>query len=110
MAVKFNKAAFDRAVYLIKNKLEVDSGNWDEVKPNSNEVQLYIDAHSMDEYGQWFLGIDGDKDPKDKSKYVFPWGDLRVLQTKALQAAANAPHPEIKDAAQKLLQMIQNNK
>lgn len=110
MSVKLNKAGFDHAMEIIKNGLEVehDSGNWNEVKPTRDEQVRYLDTHSDEEYGLWFLGIDEEKKSDDISKYVFPFGDFSVLHKSALVAAEqqSAHVPEIKQAAQKLLGMI----
>lgn len=112
MAIKVNKDAYDHAVSIIKNGLEVenDTNNWDEVKPTPNELVRFLDTHTLEEYGLWFLGINSELDPKDKSKYVYPVGDLNVLHQSALelavqQSAKNTDH-EVKRAAEELLDMV----
>lgn len=114
MAIKLNKAGYERAVEIIKNGLEVehnaDMNAWDAIKATANEEERYLDTHDLDEYGQWFLGVDTDADPKDRSKYLYPFGDFSVLHKSALlvaqQQAAQKNQTEIASAAQKLLGMI----
>lgn len=115
MAVRLNQAAYDYAVSLIKNGLEIenDTNNWDEVKPTRDEMVVYLDNHDLDEYGLWFLGIDADADETDPARYVYPYGDLKVIHQSALmvaeQKAGKSGDHEIRKAAQDLLRMIKNN-
>lgn len=112
MSIKLNKAAFDHAAEIIKDGLEVehDTSNWNEVKPTVDEQARYLNTHSLDEYGLWFLGINSDADQNSKDKFVYPYGDFSVLHKSALivaeQQATQAHAHEIKSAAQKLLAMI----
>lgn len=112
MAIKLNKAAYDLAVSMIKNGLEVehDANNWDEVQANLSEQVRYLRTHGLEQYGTWFLGIDTDADPKSKDKYVYPFGDFSVLHKSALLVAVKKAEQdqdeEIKKAASQLLAMI----
>lgn len=116
MAIKLNQEAYEHAVRLIKNGLEVehDLNNWDEVEPTEDEVVNFIDTHSLKEYGVWFLGIDTDADPKDISKYLYPTGDLKIVHQSALlksvEEAVYYGHEEIKNAAEGLLRLIKEKK
>ena len=112
MAIKLNKAAYDHAIAIIKNGLEVehDTNNWNEVKATRDEENRYLITHTLDEYGLWFLGIDTDADPNDRSKFVYPFGDFSVLHKSALLAAEKQAtqdgDQEIKQAVSQLLAMI----
>lgn len=112
MAIRLNQEAYNQAVSIIKNGLEVehDSNNWQEVKPTEDEVIHYLDTHSLKDYGRWFLGINSEADPNDKSKYLYPVGDLKVVHKSALLLAekesARSNHAEIRGAVRKLLEMI----
>jgi hypothetical protein len=112
MSIILNKQAYEHAVEIIKDGLEVehDVSNWEEVKPTPDEQVRHLNTHSLDEYGLWFLGIDTDADKDDKSKFLYPYGDFSVLHKSALivaeQQATQKHHHEIKVAAQKLLAMI----
>ncbi len=116
MSIKLNKLAYDHAVEIIKDGLEVehDISNWEEVKPSQDEQVRHLNTHTLDEYGLWFLGIDTDADTNDKSKFVYPYGDFSVLHKSALiaaeQQAGQKHHQEIKSAVQKLLAMVGNKK
>jgi hypothetical protein len=112
MAIKLNQAGYDHAVAIIKNGLEVeqDTNNWDEIKATEDEIIRYLDSHTLSEYGEWFLGIDTEADPNDKSKYIYPFGDFNVLHKGALtlieKEAARANHADIKKAVQQLLELV----
>jgi len=112
MAVKLNQEAYNHAMALIKNGLEIehDTNNWDEVEPTENETVEYLNTHTLSEYGRWFLGIDTEADQKDKSKYLYPTGDLKVIHKSALmlseREAKQQNHGEIAATAKKLLEMI----
>lgn len=112
MAIQLNQAAYNHAAALIKNGLEVehDTNNWAEAKPTENDIIRYLDTHDLADYGNWFLGINTDADPKDKSKYLYPTGDLDIIHKGALamseKEAAQRNNAEIQNAAKKLLELI----
>lgn len=114
--IKLNLAAYDHAEKLIKNGLEIeyDTDNWFEVRPTNNEIVNYLDTHTLNEFGSWYLGIDTDADPKSYTKFVYPFGDLKVIHRSALilaeQDAKKDEDNEIADAAAKLLTMIKQRK
>lgn len=116
MAIIVNKAGYDHAISIIKKGLEVDHSatNWEEVRPSRDEEVRFLNTHSLDEYGQWFLGIKTDSDPQDTKKFVYPFGDFSILHKSALIAAekngAQFGHEEIKAVAHKLLEMINQQK
>ena len=112
MAKKLNKAGYDLAKQMIGHgfELEHDENNWKEVQPTLTEAVEYLNAHDLDQYGTWFLGIDTEADQKDKSKFVYPFGDFKVVHKSALldsekKARANKDN-EIAEAAKRLLQLI----
>ena len=117
MSVSLNKAAYEKAIAFIKkgSEIEHDNRNWHEVKPTPDEIARFLDTHTLEEYGTWFLGIDSEADQKDKSKYLYPFGDLQVLHHSALIAAEKIAtikhHEDVKVAVHKLLEMLkQTNK
>lgn len=85
MAIVLNKAAVDRAKYLIESG-EVTSfdSDWNEEKPTPTEVEQFLEAHDMPEYGEWFLGKNDQFEPGIKEHYEYPYGDLREVQRCAL--------------------------
>lgn len=116
MNIKLNKKAYDHAVDLIKNKLEVEHAPsyWEEAKPTRNDEVRFLDTHSLEEYGSWFLGIDLDADQKSHETYHYPFGDLQVLHVGALHASKKAAekhgHDEIVKAIDQLLKLIEEYK
>jgi hypothetical protein len=112
MAIKLNQAGYDYAIALIRNGLEVEHTNsdWDEVEPTENDIVRYLNSHTLSEYGNWFLAIDTDADQKDASKYLYPFGDLKIVYKSALIAAEKEAtrndYAEIKMAAKQLLELI----
>lgn len=111
MAVKLHRAGVQYAQERIKSS-EYDSfdTDWSEVKPTTDEVLHFIDAHDMQEYGQWFLAINDNFSPEVKEHYVYPHGDLKLVQKCALEVAAHEAgkkgFQEIVDAANRLLTLI----
>jgi len=113
MAIKLNQAGYDRAAAIIKKGLEVenDTNNWQEVKPTVDEELFFIENHSLNEYGEWFLGVNTDAALKDSTKkFVYPHGDLKVVHKSALleseKLAKKNNDTEIHQAIHKLLEMI----
>ena len=112
MAVKLNKAGFEHAESLIKNGLEVDcaANDWSETKPDADDELKYLESHSLDEYGLWFLGLDTEIAPTNQTKFLYPIGDFNLVQESALMAAVDEAkkngHHDIAEAADKLLSKI----
>lgn len=111
MAIKLHKEGFDHAKAVIENGLEVEhSSNWDAVKPTKDEEVRHLNTHTLDEYGIWFLGIDTEVPENDKSKFVYPHGDLKVVHKSALiiaeEQAREKGHKDIQKAAQELIELI----
>lgn len=115
MAIKFHKSGFDNAVRLIKvGEVATFDSDWNEEKPTPDEVNHFIDTHYMSEYGLWFLGKD-EKYPDDvKEHYVYPHGDLKMVQRCAivdsLAKAKKNGDQEVAKATQQLLDMIDKKK
>ena len=116
MAIKLNTAGYEHAESMIKKAVEVEhvSNNWEQVKPTVDEELHYIEAHSLDEYGQWFLGINTEAPVENRSKYVYPFGDFKVVHVSALiiaeEVAGKKHQHEIKDVAHQLLTKIVHGK
>ena len=111
MAIKLHKDGHENAVRLIKaGEVSTFDADWNEEKPTPDEVVRFINAHFMSEYGLWFLGTD-DKFPDNaKEYYIYPYGDLKMVQRCALidtiKKSQEKNHPEITAAAKQLLEMI----
>jgi hypothetical protein len=85
MAIVLNEAAVDRVKYLIEagEVTSLDS-DWNEEKPTPTEIEEFLEAHDMKEYGEWFLGKNDQFDAEVKEHYEYPYGDLREVQRCAL--------------------------
>jgi len=116
MAIKLHKEGYEHAEEMIMLGVEVDHipNNWAEVKPTVDDELNYIDSHSRDEYGLWYLGIDTSIPSDNRDKFVYPYGDFNVVQKSALivaeEQAKKNNHDEIAVAARALLKMVANNK
>ncbi len=111
MAIKLNKSGYDNAVAIIKNGLEVEHDtDWNEDRPTKDEAIRFLDNHDLNEYGLWFLGVDTEVPAKDSSKFIYQYGDFAVLHKSALEdivkQATKNKNDEVKNAAQKLLNML----
>lgn len=115
MAIKLNEAGFEHAKELIKGGLEVEkkAGDWEQHKATKDEIDKFLETHYLEEYGLWFLGINTDFPDNDKDRYVYPYGDLKIVHKDALATAiaqaTKQGHKEIVEAASKLLEMINND-
>lgn len=111
MSIKLNHAAMEHAKYLIQaGEVESFDSNWNEEKPTPTETDLFIDTHTMEEYGAWFLGKNDEYDKETQEHYEYPYGDLKEVQRSALvyslaQAEKNS-HSEIAQAARELLELV----
>lgn len=111
MAIKFHKQGFDNAVRLIQAKQATSfDSNWQEEKPTKDEMVHFINTHDMSEYGLWFLGTDGNFPENTHEHYVYPHGDLKLVQRCALvdtlkKSEANKD-AEIANAVKRLLGML----
>lgn len=113
MAIRLNQEAVAHARQMIQQGLEVnhDRGHWEAVQPTKDEVLHFLQTHDLDEYGLWFLGIDEEADQQDPQRYVYPYGDLKIVHMSALLAAESQAQQhqdhDIKKAAHELLQLLQ---
>ncbi len=115
MAIILNKAAVDRAKYLIEaGEITSFDMDWNEVKPTPTEVEEFLEAHDMKEYGEWFLGKNDEFDREVKEHYEYPYGDLREVQLCALvnssDQAEKRGDKEIVHAIKELTALIDEKK
>lgn len=114
MAIKLNHGAVDYAKSRIRAGEVEHFADWNEVRPTPTEVDEFIEAHYMSEYGKWFLGKD-DAFPEDvKEHYVYPYGDLKEVQRSALVAtlaqAEENQNLDVAGAAAELLKLVDETK
>lgn len=111
MSIKLNQAAYNHAENCIRaSEFETFETDWKEAAPTPDEVDYFINTHYMKEYGLWFLGKDESKPESAKEHYLYPHGDLKVVQKVTLehtvQEAEKRGHAEIAQAAKKLLALL----
>ena len=111
MAINLNKKAVQQAERLIPaGEIAAHNNNWQEEKPTPEELNAYLKAHSMEEYGSWFLGINPQVPAHVKEHYDYPYGDFKDVQRAALlfsiEKAQKAGHAEIAGVAKKLLELV----
>lgn len=118
MAIKLHHKGFAHAQMLIKAhevEHDEDGTRWhDEDAPTQDEFVRYLNTHTIEEFGLWFLGVNTEIPRENKEHYVFPHGDLsevhRCAVIEAEKQARSQNLPEIADAAKKLLAMINTSK
>lgn len=110
MAVKLHNKAVSFATLLIQQGRINKNSPWESAKPSSQDENHYLDTHTHQEYGNWFLGIDPSLDANTKAYYSFPIGNFKEIYKTGLiaaeQRASQYGHADIKHAAQQLLALI----
>jgi hypothetical protein len=107
---RVNKAAMTKARDLIVAGDYDASTEWSDAAPSTSQQNEYIDQYGYDAYGEWHLAIAADASEETKGRYGFPFGDFSKVNRAALihakQRAAQNDHDNVADAADKLLQHL----
>lgn len=110
MTIKLNDKALQHAKRFINDGKYKTGGDWSEDQPSTDDENAYLDEHGFDAYSQWHLGVDSAEDEDNKGRYEFPYGDFKQVLRSGLIAAAQRAgqydHTDIKNAAQELVDMI----
>ena len=105
-----NQAAVERARELIDARQYVLRSDWGDVQPKADTENAYLQNHSWEEYGAWFLGLTEGASEETKARHAFVYGDFRRIHRSGLIAcvyrAAEWRHKEIELAAHDLLQHL----
>ena len=105
-----NDRAVARARALIDARQYVLRSDWGDVQPRAAAENSYLESHSWEEYGEWFLGLTDGPADDTKARYAFVYGDFRRIHRSGLIAchyrAAEWRHKEIELAAHELLQRL----
>ena len=105
-----NKRGVEHARRLIEARQYVLNSDWGEVQPRPDDENAYLQKHSWDEYGEWFLGLTEGASDETKGRYAFVCGDLRRVHRSGIIAchyrAAEWRHKEIELVAHDLLQLL----
>jgi viroplasmin and RNaseH domain-containing protein len=115
MAIKLNNQAIAHAEKLIKANEVEHAASWAENKPTKDEEARFLNTHSLEEYGEWFLGVDTDAEKNSsKEKYSYLVGDLNEIYLSALKEieknARGANQHDIAKAAQNLIALAERSK
>lgn len=112
MAIRLNETALRQARALVRDGAVVrdDRDDWSEHAPTADQENRFIEEHGWTEYRHWHLGIDDGEDEETKQAYSFPYGDFRKVHRCGVisleSRAGQFDHDEIRDAAKKLLELI----
>lgn len=105
-----NKRAVARARQLIDAHQYVVKSDWGESQPNADAENAFLEKHSWEEYGDWYLGLTDGANDDTKARYAFVYGDFRRVHRMGLIAcqfrAAEWQHKDIELAAHELLQLL----
>jgi hypothetical protein len=105
-----NDAAVAHARRLIDARQYVLDSNWGDVQPSADDENVFVEAHSWEEYASWHLGLTEGAADETKARYAFVYGDFRRVHRSGLIAcqyrAAEWRHKTIELAAHELLQHL----
>jgi hypothetical protein len=91
-----------------------DTTEWSEAAPSAAEENEERDSEGQEGYAEWHLAVDPDKGEGTKGRYRFPYGDFVTVNRAALihakQRASQNDHPEIEQAADELLQRLDDRR
>jgi len=108
--LQLNVEAVAHARKLIQEGKVDTQTSWEQGKPDAHAENRYLDDHSFDDFGKWFLGIASDTPDDVKEHYAFPYGNFEKVYRHGLiaakQRAAQFGHTDIEQAAGMLLDMI----
>lgn len=112
MAVKLNKKGLQHGEGLVQQgKFVFDERDaWSEDQPTTKDENEFIEAHGIDAYGNWHLGINDEKPEDTKGHYEFPYGDFKKVHRcgviTAESRAGQYKHADIEKAASRLHELI----
>jgi hypothetical protein len=105
-----NERAIEHARRLIDARQYVLESEWGDVQPRAEDENAFLERHTWDEYGEWYLGLTEGATEETKSRYAFVYGDFRRVHRTGLIAcqyrASEWRHKEIELAAHDLLQRL----
>ena len=112
MAIKLNRSALEHARSLVRDGKVVrdERDDWSEHAPGTDDENAFIDERGWTDYGRWHLGVDEDDERDTKQRYSFPYGDFQKVHRCGVISlegrAGQYDHDEIRDAAKRLLELI----
>ncbi|MEI5582887.1 MULTISPECIES: hypothetical protein [unclassified Agromyces] len=112
MATRLNETALRHARSLVRDGKVVrdERDDWSEHAPSADDENRFIEKEGWAAFRHWHLGIDDDENRETKGASSFPYGDLSKVHRCAVisleSRAGQYGHDEIRDAARKLLELI----
>jgi hypothetical protein len=112
VATRLNQTALRHARSLVRDGKVVrdERDDWSEHAPGADDENRFIEAQGWAEFRHWHLGIDDDENAETKGASSFPYGDFSKVHRCAVisleSRAGQYGHDEIRDAARKLLELI----
>jgi hypothetical protein len=108
--VELNRQAFKHAKRLIQSGNYIMESDWIEDQPSPEEKRSFLKQYGSEAYSEWFLALDETKIPENKRRYRFPIGDFKMVHRQGVMAAgqraAQSGYPILEDAANDLLELI----
>ncbi|MBJ8346913.1 hypothetical protein [Antrihabitans sp. YC2-6] len=105
-----NEAGIAHARKLIDGRQYVLDSDWGDAQPKAADENRYLENHSWEQYGEWFLGLTEGANEETKARYAFVCGDFRRVHRSGLIAcvyrAAEWRHKAVERAAYDLLQHL----
>jgi hypothetical protein len=105
-----NEAGVARCRELIAKRQYVLDSEWNDVQPDAEAQNAYLDKHAWEDYASWHLGLTEGATDETKGRYAFGYGDFRRVHRSALIAcvfrAAQWRHKAVELAAHDLLQEL----
>lgn len=115
MATRLNETALRHARSLVRDGKVVrdERDDWSEHAPSADDENRFIEKEGWAEFRHWHLGIDDDENDEAKGAYSFPYGDFSKVHRCAVisleSRAGQHGHDEVRDAAKKLLELIDSD-
>jgi hypothetical protein len=107
---RVNDDGVSKARQLIEGRQYDLETPWSDAAPTAEASNEMIERHGLDGFAEWHLAVDVDASEDTKGRYRFPFGDYRRVNRAALihakQRAAQNGHDAVVDAADSLLQLL----
>lgn len=105
-----NPSAVTAVERWIDAKQYVLDSEWNDVQPDADTQNAYLEKHTWDEYAAWHLGLTEGATDETKGRFAFGVGDFRRVHRSALIAcvfrASQWRHKQVELAAHDLLQRL----
>ncbi|MDA8392469.1 MAG: hypothetical protein M0Z87_06645 [Actinomycetota bacterium] len=111
---RVHDAGVAKAKKLIRDGAYDDCTEWSDAAPSAAQANDEVKRHGYEGFGEWHLAVDSDASERTKARYRFPYGDFSKVNRAALvhakQRAVQNDHPEVAEAAQKLLELMDHER